>query len=58
MFDFLIKIRNYLIKIVYKYVLKPIFFKFDPEDVHDHMTSAGIFLGKYTLTKKLTKKMI
>ncbi|MFA6524130.1 MAG: quinone-dependent dihydroorotate dehydrogenase [Candidatus Paceibacterota bacterium] len=55
MFDKLIKIRNWIIKVIYKYVLKPIFFKFDPEDVHDHMTSAGVFLGKYTLTKKLTK---
>jgi len=55
MFDFLIKIRNFIIKIFYKYILKPIFFKLDPEDVHDHMTSVGIFLGKYKITKKLTK---
>jgi len=55
MFDFLIKIRNYILKIVYKYVLKPIFFKFDPEDVHDHMTSIGIFLSKYIITRKLTE---
>ncbi len=40
---------------IYKYVLKPIFFKFDPEEVHDHITSMGIFLSKYTITKKLTR---
>ncbi|MFZ2072224.1 MAG: quinone-dependent dihydroorotate dehydrogenase [Minisyncoccia bacterium] len=45
---------NKLTKITYKYLLKPIFFKFDPEKVHDHMTNVGIFLGKYTITRKLT----
>lgn len=39
---------------LYKKVLKPIYFKRDPEDVHDRMLSAGEFLGKYSLTRKLT----
>ncbi|MFA6554063.1 MAG: quinone-dependent dihydroorotate dehydrogenase [Candidatus Paceibacterota bacterium] len=39
---------------LYKSILKPIFFKFDPEDVHDFMTYVGEFLGNYSLTRKLT----
>ncbi|RJR28205.1 quinone-dependent dihydroorotate dehydrogenase [Candidatus Microgenomates bacterium] len=40
---------------LYKYLAKPVFFMFDPEDMHDFFTSAGEFLGKYSLLKKLTK---
>lgn len=34
---------------MYKYVLKPIFFKFNPEKVHDFMVSFGEFMGKFRL---------
>ena len=50
----LINIRNYLLQKFYKWILKPIFFRTDPEIVHNHMTSVGNFLGKYSLTRKLT----
>ncbi|KKP55690.1 MAG: Dihydroorotate dehydrogenase 2 [Parcubacteria group bacterium GW2011_GWC1_34_10] len=46
--------RNYLLRKNYWWVLKPIFFRSDPEKVHDRMTSVGSFLSKYNLTKKLT----
>ncbi len=38
----------------YKKVLKPIFFLFDPEFVHDFMTSFGSLLGRYALGRKVT----
>ncbi len=37
----------------YRYVLKPIFFAFDPELVHDFMVSVGEFFGKFALTRWL-----
>jgi dihydroorotate dehydrogenase len=41
------KYRNIIISYFYKYILKPIFFKIDPEDIHDNMISTGKFLGKF-----------
>ena len=37
----------------YKWVLKPIFFKIDPEVIHDRMIKFGHFLGKYSINKKI-----
>ncbi len=39
----------------YKRLLKPIFFKFDPEDMHNFFNSAGKFLGRHSLTRKITR---
>ena len=52
--DYLVTIRNFLVKLKYKYIWKPIFFTFDPEDIHDRMATLLRIFGKYTLTKKLT----
>lgn len=41
----------------YTRILKPIFFKFDPEDMHNFFNSTGKFLGKYRITRKLTHKL-
>lgn len=41
----LYKIRNSILKCLYRFVLKPIYFKFDPEDVHDFMIKKGVKLG-------------
>ncbi len=38
---------------LYTYLLKPIFFRFDPEKVHDFMTKTGIVLGNNALTRAL-----
>jgi dihydroorotate dehydrogenase subfamily 2 len=38
----------------YKRVLKPIFFLFDPENVHDFMTRAGTILGNFKATRLVT----
>lgn len=48
-------IKYKLIGSAYRHVLKPIFFKFDPEFVHDEMTNRGKLLGSNKLTKKLTR---
>ncbi len=50
----LIIARNYFLEKKYKWILKPIFFKFDPEKVHDFVSSTGHFLGKYNLSRKIT----
>ena len=49
----LIAARNYIVRKKYKWILKPIFFKFDPEVIHDQMTVFLHFLGKYSLTRKM-----
>jgi len=54
MFDQIVGIRNYIIQKKYKWILKPIFFKIDPEVIHDRVSNTLHFLGKYTITRKLT----
>lgn len=39
----------------YTQLLKPIFFKFDPEDMHNFFNKTGKILGRYTLTRKCTE---
>jgi len=51
--DRLIKARNYICEKKYKWILKPIFFKFDPEMVHDHMSIFLRLMGKFALTRKI-----
>jgi dihydroorotate dehydrogenase len=36
---------------LYKHLLKPVLFRFDPEDVHDFFTSTGEFIGDHALTR-------
>jgi len=38
----------------YKWILKPIFFKIDPEVIHDYMVSIGKYIGKYSPTRAIT----
>jgi len=38
---------------LYQKILKPILFKFDPENVHDFFVNCGEFFGKFWLSKKL-----
>src|SRR3989338_11384573 len=53
MLNGLITARNYIICLKYKWILKPIFFKIDPETIHDWMTVFLHFLGKYAITRKI-----
>ncbi|MBU0999362.1 quinone-dependent dihydroorotate dehydrogenase [Patescibacteria group bacterium] len=49
----IINARNWLIQKKYKWIFKPIFFKFDPEIIHDQMSSFLNFFGKHTSTRKI-----
>lgn len=42
---------------IYRNILKKIYFKLDPEKVHDGMTNLGIFVGNYKITKKITSSL-
>jgi len=53
MLDKLIATRNYIWRKKYQWILKPIFFKFDPENIHNFVSSFLHFLGKYFLTRKI-----
>lgn len=55
MHETIVKARNAAEHFIYKNILKRIFFKLDPENVHDRITRTGKFLGRHYLTKQLTK---
>ncbi|MFH1621227.1 MAG: quinone-dependent dihydroorotate dehydrogenase [Patescibacteria group bacterium] len=38
----------------YVKILKPVLFRFDPENMHDFFCSVGLFLGRYGFTRRLT----
>ncbi len=46
-----------MVTTLYKYIFKPIVFKFDPEFIHDSITYFGVFLGRYRVTRFVTKKI-
>lgn len=52
--DYLATTRNFLFKLKYKYILKRIFFSFDPENIHDRVVSFLYLIGKSTLMRKIT----
>lgn len=49
-----VKIRNSIIGFLYKIIAKPIFFRIDPEKIHDTFISVGRALGSNIITKALT----
>lgn len=53
LYEFFTKYRNLIINYLYKKVLKPIFFKMDPENIHDRMVSSGKFFSKFRPMKCL-----
>lgn len=44
-------------KVLYKYIFKPIAFRFDPEFVHDRVLSLGVFLGKTDFGKAVVCRL-
>ncbi|MCX6713522.1 MAG: hypothetical protein NTV48_00225, partial [Candidatus Vogelbacteria bacterium] len=50
-----VKIRNAIISFKYRYILKPILFLFDPEDIHDLFIGVGKLLGSMLATRWLTR---
>lgn len=53
MSDKLVSARNWLMRKKYKWLIKPFFFEFDPENIHDLMSGFLKLLGKYALTRKM-----
>ena len=43
---------------IYKNILKPIFFKQDPEKIHESMTKIGSILGKFIVTRLLVSSIL
>ncbi len=52
--NWIIATRNKFFHFSYINVLKPYYFRKDPEDVHDRMTQVGQFLGRFWLTRSVT----
>jgi dihydroorotate dehydrogenase len=46
-----------IISFLYKYVTKSIFFLFDPEMVHNFVTSQGQFIGKFQKPNKILRRL-
>ena len=42
---------------MYKQILKPIFFKLNPETVHNRILRIGVLLGKFWITRKIISSM-
>ncbi|BDQ04967.1 MAG: dihydroorotate dehydrogenase 2 [Candidatus Dojkabacteria bacterium] len=55
MTDRLIKIRNKILRLLYKTVFKPIAFRQDPETVHDFIIKLGKLFGSINITRNITK---
>jgi len=54
---FLIYIRDTSFEFLYKFFLKPILFRIDPEKVHDSFVSCGEYMGKYLPLRTVLKIM-
>lgn len=52
--DGLVKFRNNISSFLYKNIAKKIFFKLNPERVHERMVLVGKKLGNFTFTRKIT----
>lgn len=48
--------KHKVIGFLYRNLLKPVYFKFDPEFVHDRMLILGNLLGKFRVGKWITRK--
>jgi len=51
------KTRDIIVGWLYRHILKPVFFMFDPEAVHDLMSSTGCFLGASPISRGFTRLM-
>lgn len=53
--EHIIATRNNAVRFIYQQLLKRIYFRMDPEMVHDGMTKVGQVLGNYAFTRTLTR---
>ena len=49
--NILVETRNSIMHFLYRYTLKPVLFRFDPEKVHDLFINIGKILGEYSTTR-------
>lgn len=47
-----------IIRAIYKTVIKPVLFKFEPGAVHDHFLRVGAILGRYRLTRAFYRLLL
>lgn len=52
----IVTIRNRLLSVGYRFLLKPAFFRVDPEQIHDRFVQLGQWLGSHSFTRRLTAK--
>lgn len=52
--EFIFRFRTYVLSIIYRSFLKPLFFLIDPEKVHDFMLGYGAWLGDCAVGRGLT----
>lgn len=45
----------FVVRILYRTIVKPLCFRLDPEDVHDTITAFGAFLGQYSSARWLMR---
>lgn len=50
-------VKAQIIRFLYRYVLKELFFLRDPEFVHEHMVRVGCFLGKHAWSRALVRHL-
>jgi len=53
--DFIVGVRNSVIRVWYRWVMKPFFFRHDAEMVHDRVTFIGAKFGEYAIARWVTK---
>lgn len=51
----MVSLHTPLIRFVYQRILKPFFFRRDPEDVHDRMVQLGAWLGRSSFFRAFTR---
>ncbi len=53
--EYVVYVRNKLIRFFYLFILKRILFLLDPESVHDRVTAFGVKLGSYNFTRTVSR---
>ena len=52
-----IEVRNKVMGFLYRNIVKHVAFQFDPELMHRFFLAIGRFLGRYKVTKKITRDL-
>lgn len=51
-------LRTRILETAYRRLAKPVFFRMDPEDAHDHAASLGRLISRLTLGKRFTRSLL